>query len=93
MGGGQILSWVHAYSATVMFAANFSCTSPLRKGYRRRTSRRAPSYMDAVKHLESVGVITADMREWVDEKKSIGNDANHELTPFLADQANGRDLH
>ena len=28
------------------------------------------------------------MREWVDEIKSIGNDANHELTPILADQAN-----
>ena len=48
---------------------------------------RAPSYMDAVKHLELVGVITADMRDWVDEIKDIGNDANHELTPIAEAQA------
>lgn len=48
---------------------------------------RAPSYMEAVNHLEGEGVVTKRMRPWVDRIKDVGNDANHELTPIEAGTA------
>lgn len=79
---------VYAYSATVMLCRKLLLHVAVEKGLPAKDKRnRAPSYMDAVKHLESVGVITTDMREWVDEIKDIGNDANHELTPIAEAQA------
>lgn len=80
---------VHAYSATVMLCRKLLLHVAVEKGLPPKNKQnRAPSYMDAVRHLESSGVITADMREWVDQIKSIGNDANHELTPIAESQAN-----
>lgn len=79
---------VYAYSATVMLCRKLLLHIAVDKGLPAKNSRnRAPSYLDAVKHLESAGVITADMREWVEEIKDIGNDANHELTPITDIQA------
>lgn len=79
---------VYAYSATVMLCRKLLLHIAVEKGLPAKDKRnRAPSYMDAVKHLESAGVITRDMREWVDEIKDIGNDANHELTPIFEAQA------
>lgn len=48
---------------------------------------RAPSFVEAVDHLESQGVITKKMRPWVDRIKDVGNDANHELSPITAEAA------
>jgi len=48
---------------------------------------RAPTYTEAVDHLESEGLITKRMRPWVDRVKDVGNDANHELTPVTAEVA------
>lgn len=79
---------VHAYSATVMLCRKLLLHIAVEKGLPDKDNRnRAPSYMNAVKYLESAGVITADMREWVDEIKDIGNDANHELNPITEAQA------
>lgn len=79
---------VHAYSATVMLCRKLLLHVAVEKGLPpKNRQNRAPSYMDAVKHLESSGVITADMREWVDQIKDIGNDANHELTPITMGHA------
>jgi hypothetical protein len=49
---------------------------------------RAPSFYAAVEHLQDQQIITVKMRPWVDRIKDIGNDANHELTPISAEQAN-----
>ena len=41
----------------------------------------APSFVQAVNHLERVGIFTSRMRPWVERIKEVGNDANHEITP------------
>lgn len=48
---------------------------------------RAPTYSQAVSHLEEVGIITARMLPWVERIKDVGNDANHELSPVPPEQA------
>ena len=48
---------------------------------------RAPSFVEAVQHLESEGLISKRMRPWVDRIKDVGNDANHEITPITEDVA------
>lgn len=48
---------------------------------------RAPTFYEAVEHLEKEGLITKKMRPWVDRIKDVGNDANHELTPISAELA------
>lgn len=40
---------------------------------------RAPSFEEALNHLESVGVFTTKMRPWVTKIKDVGNEANHEI--------------
>jgi hypothetical protein len=54
---------VYAYSATVMLCRKLLLHVAVEKGLPAKDKRnRSPSYMDAVKHLESAGVITTDMR-------------------------------
>lgn len=53
----------------------------------KKKNDRAPSFYEAVEHLEAEGLITKKMRPWVDRIKDVGNDANHELTPITAAQA------
>ncbi len=48
---------------------------------------RAPSYAQAVRHLQDAGLVTKRMLPWVDRIKDVGNDANHEVTPISVDQA------
>jgi hypothetical protein len=48
---------------------------------------RTPTFDTAVKHLESVGVITSRMQPWVDRIREVGNGANHDLTPISPAQA------
>jgi hypothetical protein len=43
---------------------------------------RAPTYAEAVDHLEEQGLVTRKMRPWIERIKDVGNDANHELSPI-----------
>lgn len=45
----------------------------------KNTKGRAPSFADALEHLEDEGVITKLMRPWADKIKDVGNEANHEI--------------
>ena len=47
---------------------------------------RAPSFYQAVEHLESEGVITKKMRPWADRIKDRGNEANHVLGTYSVDE-------
>ena len=48
---------------------------------------RAPTYAEAVQHLEDEGLITKRMRPWVDRIKDVGNEANHEILPVTPEVA------
>ncbi|MFL0180689.1 MULTISPECIES: DUF4145 domain-containing protein [unclassified Mycobacterium] len=48
---------------------------------------RAPTFQQALSHLESEGVITKLMRPWVDKIKDVGNEANHEIPSTTPDEA------
>lgn len=37
--------------------------------------------------LAEEGIVTADMKDWVDEIRELGNDANHEIVLMESDQA------
>ncbi|WP_207843373.1 DUF4145 domain-containing protein [Williamsia soli] len=49
---------------------------------------RAPSFAEALDHLQDEGIITKHMLTWVNRIKSVGNEANHELNGVDSDQAN-----
>ena len=79
---------IGAYTAAVMLCRKLLFHVAVSHGLEEKDSRnRAPSYMEAVKHLESEGVFTARMRKWVDRVKDVGNNANHELSPISRSQA------
>lgn len=79
---------VRAYTGTVMLCRKLLFHTAVNKGLaEKKANGHAPGYMEAVRHLEKVGVITAVMRTWVDQIKDIGNDANHELNPITEKQA------
>jgi hypothetical protein len=50
-------------------------------------TNRAPTFKQALNHLEAGGVITKLMRPWVDKIKDVGNEANHEIPSTTAAQA------
>lgn len=79
---------IGAYTATVMLCRKLLLHVAVEKGLPKKDARnRAPGYMEAVKHLQQVGVITAGMRSWIDSIKDIGNEANHEVAPTSGEQA------
>lgn len=49
---------------------------------------RAPSFAEALDHLQTEGIITKHMLGWVSRIKDVGNEANHELNGVDSDQAN-----
>lgn len=53
----------------------------------KNASGRAPTFEQALKHLESEGIITKHMLPWVKKVKDVGNEANHEIPSITADQA------
>jgi hypothetical protein len=56
-------------------------------------SRRAPargSFKSYVDYLEQQAIVTADMKDWIDEIRELGNDANHELPEIAPDEAEAR---
>lgn len=48
---------------------------------------RAPGFEQCVDHLQNQGVITAPMRQWVDNIREVGNQANHDLAPVPREDA------
>lgn len=48
---------------------------------------RAPTYSEAVQHLEKTELITKKMLPWVERIKEYGNDANHEIIPMTIIEA------
>lgn len=48
---------------------------------------RAPTFDQALQHLEDEGVVTKHMRPWVEKIKLVGNEANHELPSTSPEEA------
>jgi predicted RNA-binding Zn-ribbon protein involved in translation (DUF1610 family) len=77
-----------AYTAAVMMCRKLLFHIAVAHGLPAKNEKdRAPTYAQAVEHLESEGIITARMRPWIDRIKDVGNDANHEIVPINADVA------
>ncbi|MCZ2261743.1 DUF4145 domain-containing protein [Isoptericola sp. QY 916] len=48
---------------------------------------RAPSFEQAVRHLQDKGLISSEMQPWVDQIRKSGNGATHDLTAIEKDMA------
>lgn len=48
---------------------------------------RTPGFVECVEHLVTAGVITPNMKKWVDPIKDIGNAANHEIKAVTQEEA------
>lgn len=48
---------------------------------------RSPGFAECVEHLQRRGVITAQMRDWVEPIKDVGNTANHSIVTVTATEA------
>ncbi|ORL01821.1 hypothetical protein A6F55_19200 [Prescottella equi] len=53
----------------------------------RNNKDRAPSFYEALEHLQTEGIITQPMRKWVDRIKDVGNQQNHEIVAISKDDA------
>ncbi len=79
---------VGAYTAAVMMCRKLLFHIAVAKGLPEKDSNNwAPSFVEAVQHLEDTGLITKIMRPWVDRIKDVGNEANHEITPVTMEIA------
>lgn len=79
---------VGAYTAAVMMCRKLLFHVAVAQGMPEANDRgRAPSFIDAVEHLQDNGLITARMRPWVDRIKDVGNEANHQIQPINPDVA------
>lgn len=77
-----------AYNAAVMLCRKLLFHLAVSSGLPAKDSNdRAPSYAQAVAHLESEGVITRKMLSWVERIKDVGNEVNHEIEAVSADLA------
>ncbi len=77
-----------AHTAAVMMCRKLLLHIAVAHGLPAKNDKdRAPSYAEAVEHLDSEELITKRMRPWVDRIKDVGNDANHEIVPINADVA------
>jgi uncharacterized protein DUF4145 len=70
------------HNAAVMIARKLLMNIAVTKGAPENGSFK--SYVD---HLANEGIVTADMKQWVDEIRELGNDANHELPDVTKDEA------
>jgi hypothetical protein len=50
-------------------------------------AKEGESFKKYVDHLAEKGIVTAGMKEWVDEIRELGNDANHEIIISTKEQA------
>jgi hypothetical protein len=77
-----------SYTAAVMLCRKLLLHLAVGHGLPAKDERdRAPSFVEAVDHLEQSGIFTARMRPWVERIKDIGNDANHEIQPITREPA------
>src|SRR6266513_270901 len=70
----RVCTAAKAYTATVLALRKLLMHVAVSKG--------APpdkSYLDYVNYLEAKGYVPPDGREWVDQIRSLGNEANHEI--------------
>jgi hypothetical protein len=75
---------VGAYTASVMLCRKLLLHVAVSDGLPPKDKQnRAPNYAQAVKHLESTGVITTRMRPWIDRIRDVGNEANHEIPSIV----------
>lgn len=97
--GEELAAWtearqclgVGAYTASVMMCRKLLLHVAVAQGLAAKDAKgRAPSFMDAVNHLQDEGVITKRMRPWIDRIKDVGNEANHEIKPI--DEATALDV-
>ncbi|WP_084459274.1 DUF4145 domain-containing protein [Mycolicibacterium houstonense] len=80
---------VGATTAAVMMCRKLLFHVAVEHGLPDKDSRgRAPTFVEALNHLEVSGVITTRMRPWVERIKDVGNEANHDLAAVSATEAN-----
>jgi hypothetical protein len=74
---------VGASTAAVMLCRKLLLHIAVTHGLDPKTDKdQSPTYFAAVEHLQAIGLITPNMRRWVDRIKDVGNEANHELVPI-----------
>jgi len=79
---------VGAYTAAVMMCRKLLFHVAVAHELPRKNDKdRAPTFAEALDHLESEGVFTTRMRPWVERIKDVGNEANHELSGVTKAQA------
>lgn len=90
VSGVELAAWrevreclsVGATTAAVMLCRKLLLHIAVAEGLAAKDDRdRAPTFNQAVEHLEQQGVITSKMRPWVDRVREVGNEANHEIDP------------
>lgn len=69
-----------AYTAALMMCRKLLFHIAVAHGLPAKNAKdRAPTFQEALDHLETEGVVTKLMLPWVAKIKDLGNDANHEL--------------
>ncbi|GAA0986839.1 hypothetical protein ENKNEFLB_01950 [Nocardioides aquaticus] len=77
-----------AHNAVVMLCRKLLFHLAVSQGLPPKNARnRAPSFEQAVNHLEAEGLVTSRMRPWVVKIKDVGNEANHEIPRVTAADA------
>lgn len=79
---------VGANTAAVMLARKLLLHIAVAQGLPEKNEKGwAPTFAEAVSHLENADIITKRMVPWVERIKDVGNEANHEITPISASVA------
>jgi Domain of unknown function (DUF4145) len=79
---------VGAHTAAVMMCRKLLFHVAVAHGLSEKNEKdKAPTFAEALNHLESEGVFTKSMRPWVARIKDVGNEANHELSGVTQAQA------
>jgi len=96
LAADDLASWVEvrsclsvgAFTAAVMMCRKLLFHMAVTHGLPQKNTRdKAPSFAEALDHLQSEEVITKMMRPWADKVKDVGNSANHELPAIVKEQA------
>ena len=79
---------IRAWGAAVLLCRKLLLHAAVSAGLPAKNSKDyAPTFIEAIKHLESEGFITSRMRPWVDRIKDVGNEATHEIPAITEEQA------
>lgn len=77
-----------AYMATVMLCRKLLLHIAVANGLAPEDARGySPGFAECVAHLETAGVITKNMLEFVEPIKDVGNAANHKIVAVTQEQA------